>query len=180
MNNLLRYKSDNILRCAVIAYLVHNNTQIEQARDAIKLFNRIDTNNDGTITKEELYTGLQSYLKQEGEQLKTEVETIFNNIDNDHNGYIEYEEFIRAAIDVNYFLKDNFLKFAFNYFDRDGSGLITLDEITKLFYNNDFNRKNKEAQQQLKQTFEQIDIDKDGTLSFDEFCQMMKNIINTK
>ena len=180
MNNLLRYKSDNILRCAVIAYLVHNNTQIEQARDAIKLFNRIDTNSDGTITKEELYTGLRSYLKLEGEQLKTEVETIFNNIDNDHNGYIEYEEFIRAAIDVNYFLKDNFLKFAFNYFDRDGSGLITLDEITKLFYNNDFNRKNKDAHQQLKQTFEQIDINKDGTLSFEEFCQMMKNIINTK
>ena len=36
VNNLKRYKSDNILRCAVIAYLVHNNTQLSQAHDAIK------------------------------------------------------------------------------------------------------------------------------------------------
>ena len=178
INNLKNYKSDNMLRCAVIAYLVHNNTQIEQAREAIKLFNKIDINNDGKIAKEELYTGLQSYLKLEGEKLREEVEIIFKNIDTDHNGFIEYEEFIRAAIDKEYFLKENFLRYAFNYFDRDGSGLITMDEVMKLFYNSDLNKKNREAYEQLKQSFEQIDINGDGTLSFEEFCQMMGNIIN--
>ena len=178
VKNLKKYRTDNILRCAVIAYLVHNNTQIEQARDAIKLFNQIDANCDGKIVKEELLSGLQSYLKLPGEQFQTEVETIFNNIDTDHNGYIEYEEFIRAAIDTEYFLKDNFLKFAFNYFDRDASGLITLDEVTNLFYNSEYNKKNSEVHQQLKLSFEQVDINGDGTLSFEEFCQMMKNIIN--
>ena len=178
INNLKNYKSDNTLRCAVIAYLVHNNTQIEQAREAIKLFNKIDMNNDGKIAKEELYTGLQSYLKLEGEKLREEVEIIFQNIDTNHNGFIEYEEFIRAAIDKEYFLKENFLRHAFNYFDRNGSGLITMDEVMKLFYNNDSNRKNREAYKQLKQSFEQIDVNGDGALSFEEFCQMMGNIIN--
>ena len=179
VKNLKKYRTDNILRCAVIAYLVHNNTQIEQARDAIKLFNHIDANCDGKIEKEELLSGLQSYLKLTGEQLQTEVETIFNNIDTDHNGYIEYEEFIRAAIDTEYFLKDNFLKFAFNYFDRDASGLITLDEVTNLFYNNKFNKQSSDVHQHLKLSFEQVDINGDGALSFEEFCQMMKNIIST-
>ena len=178
VKNLKKYRTDNILRCAVIAYLVHNNTQIEQARDAIKLFNQIDANCDGKIVKEELLSGLQSYFKLPGEQFQTEVETIFNNIDTDHNGYIEYEEFIRAAIDTEYFLKDNFLKFAFNYFDRDASGLITLDEVTNLFYNSEYNKKSSEVHQQLKLSFEQVDINGDGTLSFEEFCQMMRNIIN--
>ena len=179
VENLKRYKSDNILRCAVIAYLVHNNTQLTQAHEAIKLFNKIDTNGDGKIVKSELYSGLQSYLKLEGETLKKEVDIIFNNIDTDHNGFIEYEEFIRAAIDKESFKNENFLKFAFNYFDGDRSGLITLDEVTKLFYQNDSNKNNNIAHQQLKQSFEQIDINKDGSLSFDEFCQMMKNIINS-
>ena len=179
VNNLKRYKSDNILRCAVIAYLVHNNTQLSQAHDAIKLFNKIDANGDGKIVKEELYNGLQSFLKLEGDSLKKEVDEIFNNIDTDHNGYIEYEEFIRAAIDKEYFLNNNFLKFAFNYFDQDRSGNITLEEVTKLFYQNDSNKKNSIAQEQLKQSFKQIDINGDGSLSFDEFCQMMKNIINS-
>ena len=179
VNNLKHYKADNALRCAVIAYLVHNNTQLAQAHDAIKLFNKIDTNGDGKIVKEELYNGLQAYLKLEGDELRNEVDIIFNNIDSDHNGYIEYEEFIRAAIDKEYFLNDSFLKFAFNYFDMDRSGLITLDEVTKLFYQNAWNKKNIVAQQQLKKCFEETDINNDGTLSFEEFCQMMKNIINS-
>ena len=38
VDNLMKYKSDNILRCAVIALLVHNSIQLNQAHDAVKLF----------------------------------------------------------------------------------------------------------------------------------------------
>ena len=179
VENLTKYRSDNILRCAVIAYLVHNNTQLKEAHEAIKLFNQIDENGDGRITKEELYNGLQHYLDKKGDELKNEVELIFSHIDADHNGFIEYEEFIRAAIDKNYFLSDNFIKFAFSYFDRDGSGNITMEEVRNLFYLNEKNKKSAEAQKQLKNSFDEIDVNHDGSLSFEEFVQMMKNIINS-
>ena len=103
LNNLTKYRSDNILRCAVIAYLVHNSTQLNQAHEAIKLFNKIDKNGDGKITPEELFSGFQELKKKTDEELKKEVETVFSNIDTDHNGYIEHEEFIRAAIDKVFF-----------------------------------------------------------------------------
>lgn len=177
LRNLTKYRSDNVLRCAVIAYLVHNSTQLNQAHDAIKLFNQIDKNGDGKISREELVDGLQLFLKLSGKKLKEEVETIFSNIDTDHNDYIEYEEFVRAAIDKEYFLNENFLRFAFNYFDSDQSGAITLEEITNLFYQNDKNKKDSKAQEQLRKCFEEIDINGDGELSFDEFMTMMKNII---
>jgi calcium-dependent protein kinase len=178
LNNLTRYKSDNILRCAVIAYLVHNSTQLNQAHEAIKLFNKIDKNGDGKITKEELYSGFQELRKKSEDELKREVEMVFTNIDTDHNGYIEYEEFIRAAIDKEYFLNEKFLRFAFNYFDRDHNGNITFDEVKNLFYQNDKNKNNQEAQNQLKKCFKEIDINNDEQLSFEEFVIMMKNIIN--
>ena len=177
IKNLKEYHSDNIVRCAVIAYLVHNSTQLSMAHDAVKLFNQIDANGDGKIAKEELYAGLSKYLNSEGEELKKEVEEIFTNIDTDHNGFIEYEEFIRAAVDKENFLNDNFIKFAFNYFDKDRSGNITLDEVTDLFYKNNTNKVNEMARQQLRESFRQIDINGDGSLSFEEFCQMMRKII---
>ena len=178
IRNLINYRSDNILRCAVIAYLVHNNTQLNQAHDAIKLFNNIDENGDGKISKEELFNGLQSYLASEGDKLKQDVELIFRHLDTDHNGYIEYEEFIRAAVDKEYFLNGDFIKFAFNYFDRDGNGNITLEEVKNLFYQNEKNKTNVKAQEQLQKCFDENDINHDGSLSFDEFVKMMKNIIS--
>ena len=178
IDNLMKYRSDNVLRCAVIALLVHNSIQLNQAHDAVKLFNQIDKNGDGKISKDELFNGLQSYKKDISfDELKKQVDIIFNNIDSDHNGYLEYEEFVRAAIDKDHFLSVNFLQFAFNYFDKDHDGEITLEEVKNKFFLNDKNKNSLKAQDQLQKSFNEIDINGDGKLSFEEFGKMMENII---
>ena len=177
LNNLVNYRSDNILSSTIFAYLIHNNIQLSQVHDAIKLFNTIDKNGDGQITKEELCLGLENFMKLSGETLPEKVDIIFNNIDTDHNGYIEYEEFIRAAVDKEYFLSENFLRFAFDYFDRDKNGEISFNEVKQLFSQSDNNKHNAEAQKQLLKNFEEMDINGDGILSFDEFVKMSKKII---
>ena len=55
--------------------------------------------------------------------------------DMDNNGYIEYEEFVRGAVSKEYFMDDRVIQFAFKYFDKDGSGEITYDEIEEVFKN---------------------------------------------
>ena len=178
IDNLVKYRSDNILRCAVIALLVHNSIQLNQAHDAVKLFNLIDKNGDGRITREELFNGLQPYKKElSDDELRKQVDTIFNNIDTDHNNYLEYEEFVRAAIDKDHFLSVNFIQFSFNYFDKDNNGEITYEEVKNKFCQSDKNKNSYKAQEQLKEAFNQIDINGDGKLSFEEFGEMMKNII---
>ena len=167
-----------MLRCAVIAYLVHNNTNMKQCNEASKLFNKIDLNGDGKIEKHELLEGMMNYWKLPRLQIEKEVDVIFDNIDTDHNGYIEYEEFIRAAIDQDYFLTNNYLKFAFNYFDRDNSGELSIDEILKRFMQNAKNSKDPQVEKELRETFDSIDINHDGSISFAEFCKMVKNIIS--
>ena len=178
IDNLMHYKSDNILRCAVIALLVHNSIQLNQAHDGVKLFNKIDKNGDGKISKEELYNGLQPYNKDlSDEELRKKVDSIFNNIDTDHNNFLEYEEFVRAAIDKEHFLSINFKQFAFNYFDKDNNGEITFEEVQNKFFQSERNKNSYKAQEQLKQAFNDIDINGDGKLSFEEFGTMMDNII---
>ena len=176
IQNLQKYRSDNMLRIAVIAYLVHHNTNIEQCVEAGKLFNKIDLNNNGRIEKEELIKGIEKYWKLSRNEVEKQVDELFNNIDTDHNGFIEYEEFVRAAVDPKIFMSRNYLKFAFGYFDRDNSGDISLEEIKKRFLQTSKNN-TEEVEKQLKEMFGEIDINGDGTISFEEFCKMMKNII---
>ena len=154
LNNLINYRNDNALKSLVLAYLVHNNMQLNQVHEAIKLFNTIDLNGDGQISKEELYKGIESFLGIAGKNLRNKVDKIFNNIDIDHNGFIGYEEFIRAAVDIKTFLSSNFLKFAFDYFDRDKNGKITFDEVIQIFFLNAQNKKNFEAKEQLLKNYQ--------------------------
>ena len=51
------------------------------------------------------------------------------NIDN--SGTIDYGEFIAATLHLNKIEREDHLFAAFSYFDKDGSGFITADEIQK-------------------------------------------------
>ena len=178
IHNMTKYRSDNMLKCAVIAYLVHHITNTEECFEASKLFIKIDLNYDGKIEKHELIQGFEKYWGISKEEAEEKVELIFSNIDTDFNGFIEYEEFVRAAVNSSIFMSKNYLKFAFNYFDRDSSGDITYEEIKKRFLQNAKNR-NENIDIELKEIFDSIDINGDGSISFNEFCKMMKNIMQS-
>ena len=98
IENMTKYKRDNILKCAVIAYLVHHITNTEECNEASKLFNKIDLNSDGRIEKHELIQGFEKYWGISENEAREKVDLIFANIDTDFNGFIEYEEFVRAAV----------------------------------------------------------------------------------
>ena len=178
IQNMTKYRSDNILKCAVIAYLIHHITNTEECNEASKLFNKIDINSDGKIEKNELIQGFEQYWGISKEEAKEKVDLIFSNIDTDFNGFIEYEEFVRAAVNSSIFMSKNYLKFAFNYFDRDSSGDISFEEIKKRFTQN-IKNSNPNVEEELKEIFDSIDINGDGSICFEEFCKMMKNIMQS-
>lgn len=49
--------------------------------------------------------------------------------DVDNSGTIDYGEFIAATLHLNKIERDDHLFAAFSYFDKDGSGYITADEL---------------------------------------------------
>ena len=178
IKNLENYKSNNIIKCAVLAYLVHQNINIRECVNASKLFTEIDLNKDGKLEKNELEYAITKYYGINNNQAKLKVDTIFKNIDTDNNGYIESEEFIRACINPKIFASNNYLRFAFNYFDNDKDGTISIQEIENKFYQN-LKNQNDENRRKLRVMFDQIDINKDGFISFEEFSNMIKGIIST-
>ena len=178
ISNLELYKSDNIIKCAVLAYLVHQNTNIKECVSASYLFTDIDLNKDGKLEKNELTSAYIKYYGLPQDQAALKANTVFSNIDTDNNGFIESEEFIRACINPSIFLDQKYLLTAFNYFDDDKNGNISVSEVEKKFYQSAKN-KNENTKMQLRNMFSQIDINNDGQISFDEFAKMIKGIISS-
>ena len=133
----------------------------------------MDKSGDGKITKAELLKGLSERYKSK--TLEKDVDEIYKNLDMDNNGYIGYEEFVRAAVSKEYFVRDNVLRFAFRYFDKDDSGEITFDEIEQLFTQSITDK--KKVHDTLKAIIQEVDRNNDDKITFEEFCIVMKKMI---
>ena len=134
----------------------------------------MDVSGDGKINKKELLKGLKSKISSDS--LEKDVEIIFKNIDADNNGYIQYEEFVRAAIDKSSFLQENVLRFAFRYFDKDNSGEISYDEIQEVFEESVTDK--SKVKESLKKIISEVDTNGDGIISFEEFSAIMRKMLN--
>lgn len=58
-----------------------------------------------------------------------QADNIFWQADIDNSGTIDYGEFLAATIHLNKLEREENLLSAFSYFDKDGSGFITIDEL---------------------------------------------------
>ena len=97
---------------------------MSSAAQLIKLFNKLDVNGDGELTREEFIKGLKS-SKGNAKQLSE----MFAQVDFDKSGSISYTEFISALIGKEIYFKEAKMKQAFQLFDKDGDGRITFDEL---------------------------------------------------
>ena len=173
LRNLKNYKKSSEIQEIALAYLVHNHPELEEVDNACKLFGMIDKKGNGKITKEELYNGLSPFYKNEN--LKEEIDKIFENLVVNGSIYLDYEEFVRAAIDKSIFLTEDSMKFAFNYFDKDGKGEITIDDLASIFSDDD-NSKNE--LKKIKKMIKNVSSNNDEKIKFKDFCDIMKAFIN--
>ena len=173
LNNLKKYKKNSIIQETALAYLVHNFPQMKDVVNACKLFNQIDSNGDGKITEHELYKGLLSKIKSD--TLEEDVRKLYKNLDMDDDGYIEYEEFVRAAVSKDKFMGENVLKFAFRFFDKNNNGKIDFDEIEKVFKNSIKDKNHVE--EAINKIINEVDLNRDGKISFEEFSRVMKKML---
>ncbi|GAB2272594.1 Calcium-dependent protein kinase 25 [Dionaea muscipula] len=130
-----------------------------------EMFRMIDTDNSGQITFEELKEGLKNY----GANLEeSEIRHLMQSADVDNSGAIDYGEFIAAMLHVNRLDREDHLLAAFSYFDRDGSGYITRDELQQAcqeFGIDDIH---------FDEIIREVDQDNDGLIDYNEFVAMMQ------
>ena len=89
------------------------------------------------------------------------------------NGELDYSEWLVATLKRSEIINTKRLKQAFQYFDKDGSGKISLDELKEAMGSN--------GQDLDDGVWEDImaegDENGDGEIDFDEFKKMMKKLL---
>jgi calcium-dependent protein kinase len=166
IKNLLSYRINSRFQEMVLAYIIHNMPKPKDAKNAIKLFKLFNEQGDGKLTKDELKNALLNFVT---EDYLNNIDDIFIILDGDRDGFIDYEEFLRACLPKNEILNDEILAYAFNFFDKDHSGYIKVDQIKIYFVNQNV------SENVFSKIFEEIDTNGDGKIDYSEFKNMMMN-----
>ncbi|KAG4436631.1 EF-hand [Leptodontidium sp. 2 PMI_412] len=129
-------------------------------KEAFQLF---DSDNDGVITKEEMSAVMNSLGLN---PTMSEIEDMINEVDLDQTGTVDLEEFIKMmSIKTKPSNADDEMRSAFNVFDKDGSGTISVDELGQLMKTFGENLSDED----LKVMIQEVDKNGDGHIDYQEF-----------
>lgn len=168
LKNIKNFNAREKFQQATLAYIVHFFYTSQELQDLNKIFRELDVNNDGRLTYKELKDG---FSKIYGNQISdAQVLNIIEGVDQDCNGYIDYQEFIRVSVNQKKLVNEEYLKLAFNRFDLNQDGKLSKDEILEVL--------NAADAEYVTDLIKQVDENNDGTISFEEFSFMMQKLVS--
>ncbi|EOY07184.1 Calcium-dependent protein kinase 13 isoform 1 [Theobroma cacao] len=140
---------------------------IEEVEDIKEMFKKMDTDNDGIVSIEELKAGFRNFGSHLAE---SEVQMLIEAVDANGKGTLDYGEFLAVSLHLQRIANDEHLRKAFSYFDKDGNGYIEPDELRDSLMEDGAD----DCTNVANDIFQEVDTDKDGRISYDEFTAMMK------
>uniref|UniRef100_A0A804ISI1 non-specific serine/threonine protein kinase n=1 Tax=Musa acuminata subsp. malaccensis TaxID=214687 RepID=A0A804ISI1_MUSAM len=166
LTRMKQFRAMNKLKKLALKVIAKNLSE-EDLMGLQHTFNNIDTDRSGTITLEELKTG----LRRLGSKLtEDEIKQLMDAADVDKNGTIDYIEFMAATMHRHKLEKEEHLLKAFEHFDKDHSGYITRDELKHAM-----SQYGMGDEATINEVLDDVDTDKDGRINYEEFVAMMRN-----
>ena len=143
--------------------------QEERKQLISEVFDMFDKDQNGTIQASELHSVLESLGRNSNDD---DVNQFLTKLDVDENGVVSKDEFMAAVDEIYSFPQstvDEVVQ-AFQIFDINGSGKITVDEMKTILlkFTNEF------SERDVASIFELIDVDQDGKVSYAEFAEIWK------
>jgi calcium-dependent protein kinase len=172
LRNLQTFKSGQQLHKATLTFITSQLTTKQERDDMIEIFKRLDTDKNGTISREELIRCFQT-LNGESEDLDAEVEKIMHQVDINLSGEIDYNEFIMANLNRRKLLSKSRLEATFQTFDTDNSGTITAEELRNIL-----SKCQKFDDSMLDGIITEADQNGDGVIDLKEFVATMSRVLD--
>ncbi|XP_022886489.1 calcium-dependent protein kinase 21-like [Olea europaea var. sylvestris] len=166
LSRMKQFRAMNKLKKLALKVIAQNLSE-EEIQGLKAMFTNMDTDKSGTITYDELKSGLTRLGSKLSE---VEVKQLMEAADVDGNGTIDYIEFITATMHRHKLERDEHLYKAFQYFDKDNSGYITRDELE-----NAMKEYGMGDESTIKEIISEVDTDNDGRINYEEFCTMMRS-----
>ena len=164
-----KYSQLNLMQKSVINFTAFKLTE-DETRQFVEVFKSLDENSDGVLTMEEIQKGLE--LCNFGDKFKNDdIIKMFNDMDVDKNGLINFTEFISAMMDYEKYVKKEHLLECFNNYDIDKSGKISFEEFCDMIQPG-----SPEEKDELFVLYKKFDTDGDGEIDFKEFVEGFKRM----
>uniref|UniRef100_A0A915DZN0 EF-hand domain-containing protein n=1 Tax=Ditylenchus dipsaci TaxID=166011 RepID=A0A915DZN0_9BILA len=139
--------------------------QVEEFKQAFELFDR---DGDGKVTAKELNIVMKNLGQTPTEE---ELVEMIKEIDEDGNGTIEFEEFVKMmSAKVKESENEKELREAFQVFDKDNDGFISPHELRFVM----LNLGEQLSELEVVEMIREADLDGDGKVNFSEFVYMMR------
>ena len=151
----------------VVAYCCFNFISTEEEKQLRELFRFMDHNNKNKLTMNDFkiaFNDAQILVST------AELKRILNILDSDGSNLIEYQEFLRATCDKKLLFRDENLKAVFGAIDKDKKGYATSNDIQRFVLGN-----KKVNRMTSKGCTAQIGMKKNTKLTFEQFCDIIRN-----
>ena len=165
VNNIMAFRSLQRLKKAVLMYIATQLSENE-VKKLREIFTSIDKDGDGKLSQEELQESLKA------QKFNLNYREILESVDTDKSGFIDYTEFLAAAMDSEVYLSEEKLAGAFSAFDKDKSGKISAKEL-KMMIGDEVEQTDEKVWNDM---IKEADTDGDGEISYEEFIRMMHNL----
>lgn len=143
------------------AMVIVDKIQTDEVSKMRDIFQAIDTENQGTITFDELQAAMQDRPSGSGADSLNEL---FEGLDMDGSHKINYNEFLAAVVSPSVRMDETNIRIAFDYFDTDKSGYITIDDMVRI----------AGSQEHARMLIGEADFKHNNRVSWEEFKLMMK------
>eukprot|EP00928_Gymnodinium_smaydae_P089028 TRINITY_DN73036_c0_g1_i1.p1 TRINITY_DN73036_c0_g1~~TRINITY_DN73036_c0_g1_i1.p1 ORF type:complete len:610 (-),score=158.17 TRINITY_DN73036_c0_g1_i1:398-2227(-) len=161
IKNLRKFRTQNTFKKAAL-HVVASRLADGQTAEFRRVFQRLDQDGDGVLSVEEIRRALER--SEEHIDLPPNLKDLLRFADTNGTGAIEYTEFIAVAAGKHSLLRDeNALKAAFDVFDVDNDGFISVDELSSVI-------EDKDA---VSEIFGIVDTNGDGSIDYTEFVAML-------
>ena len=168
-NHIQKYSKLNLVQKSVINFRAFHMSTAE-AQEFIEMFKLIDENSDGVLTLDEIKNGI-NHCQFKVKMDEDTIIKLFNDMDIDKNGLVNYTEFVSALMDYEKNIKKEHLIECFRNYDADNSGKIDFREFCKIL-----RPQNENEKKELRELYNRFDIDGDGEIDINEFIDGFKNL----
>jgi len=168
LENMKKFEIHSQLIQAILTFISTNIIQHEDTKELAMLFKSLDSNHDGKLSRAEIEEAYKlAYPQYDRLAINKLVDSIFVQVDGNNSGQIDYTEYLISAMDKTKLMSRDKLEIAFKSFDLNGDGSISKEEWERCFGGI------KLSDSDWKAFLEDVDSNKDGSISFAEFLRFL-------
>jgi calcium-dependent protein kinase len=150
----------------------------EQEIEISKMFFNLNCKGNGRITKNEFEEGLKQYMDI-NDNITSYINELFEYLNDNNDDCMEYAQFMMGWLQKEMIMNDDYLKYAFDFFDRNNKGVITNEDLIYAFntYTKCVGKKRNDVNKEeiVINIMKEIDEENKGNIDYTKFKQIMSN-----